>query len=101
MEISIILVLVVAALAGFSIKQSTTYGWFQSTVLGLLCAVPFIAGLIVDALNFLVSLSFRLAFGLGGTSSSELIAPHLTKKGAFAKVVIKGDESKKDPNDLN
>jgi len=96
--ISMIVVLsIIVIMATLSVKQNTTYGWFQSTVLGLLCTVPFVLGLIVDALQFGVSLLFRLAFALGGSSTSELIASHLTKKGLAVKVDTKGDTSR-NPN---
>jgi len=91
--ISIILVLVAAGFAIGSVKINTTFGWFQSTVLGLLCVIPFLLGLIVDALQFGVAMLFRLAFALGGTSSSELMLSYLTKNGVPAKVVVKGDGS--------
>jgi hypothetical protein len=84
--ISIILVLVAAGFAIGSVKINTTFGWFQSTVLGLLCAIPFLLGLIVDSLQFGVAMLFRLAFALGGTNTSELITSHLTKKGLMVKV---------------
>lgn len=86
MIISIILVLVVAIIAVTSIKKNTTYGLFQSTVLGLLCVVPYLLGMIVDALQFGVAMLFRLAFALGGSSTTELITSHLTKKGLMVKV---------------
>jgi|TARA_R110000851_G_scaffold34877_4_gene92315 hypothetical protein len=91
--ISIILVLVVAGFAIGSIKINTAYGWFQSTALGLLCVIPFLLGLIVDALQLGVAMLFRLAFALGGSSMDELIASNLTKKGIPVKVVVKGDTS--------
>jgi len=93
MVISIILVLVVAIIAVTSIKKNTTYGLFQSTVLGLLCVVPYLLGMITDALQFGVAMLFKLAFALGGSSTEELIASNLTKKGIPVKVVVKGDGS--------
>lgn len=84
--ISIILVLVTAGFAIGSVKMNTTYGWFQSTVLGLLCVIPFLLGLIVDALQLGVAMLFKLAFALGGSSTTELITSHLTKKGLMVKV---------------
>ena len=84
--ISIILVLVVAGFAIGSIKINTAYGWFQSTALGLLCVIPFLLGLIVDALQLGVAMLFRLAFALGGSSTEDLIKSHLMKKGVKIKV---------------
>jgi len=99
MIISIVLVL--TGIMGIaSVKINTTLGWFQSTILGLLCVVPFLLGLIVDALQFGVALLFRLAFALGGSSTNELILSALTKKGISAKVVVKGDRSDDDPDNL-
>jgi Na+-translocating ferredoxin:NAD+ oxidoreductase RnfD subunit len=93
MVISIILVLVVAIIAVTSIKKNTTYGLFQSTVLGLLCVIPYLLGMVVDALQFGVAMLFKLAFALGGSSVEELIESHLMKKGVKVKVV-KGDDGK-------
>lgn len=95
--ISVILVIVVAGFAVASVKMNTTYGWFQSTVLGLLCTIPFLLGLIVDALQFGVAMLFRLSFLLGGSSTDELIQSHLTKKGVPVKVVVRGDRSDTPP----
>jgi len=89
----IVVLLVVAIIAVTSIKKNTTYGLFQSTVLGLLCVVPYLLGMITDALQFGVAMLFRLAFALGGSSVDELIASNLTKKGIPVKVVVKGDGS--------
>jgi hypothetical protein len=97
--ISLVIVLV-AIIANASFKVNTTFGWFQRTILGLLCVVPFLLGLIVDALQFGVKLLYKLAFTLGGTNSQELIISTLTKKGLPVKVVYDGDGSKdKDPDD--
>ena len=93
-------VVLVAIIAIASFKKNTTFGWFQSTILGLLCIIPFLLGLIVDALQFGVKMLFHLAFALGGTNLEGLVISGLTKKGLPIKMVYDGDGSdKRDPND--
>ncbi len=102
----IALVILAAALGTWSVKSNTTLGLFQSAVLGLLCVVPFLSGLLVDALNLLVSLMFRLAFALAGTSAEELKREAILRKiqdslpvGKKVEVRVEKDLTKKDDSD--
>ncbi len=87
-----LVLLLIAGVMTYNLKTRLNYGIFQSVILGLCLSVPMLYMFIIDILNIIGSLLFKIAAILGGedldTLLSKMMADALSKNRGVSEVQI-------------